>query len=292
MRIIVFLVMLAVCQLAESQRKKKHNQEVRFRAEASTESGSISSDKPTTTVDVGISGETLSSKLSESTVKHREDDLSSSCSPCVGVDRKGSHLSTALKHFWKKSFGLSDDCLCNHFHSKQDDALGKALSISLNGIPNFRRKTKMVQLAKGDQRNTIKNWDILGPINVGKLELDGDPTFDLFEGAGSLVANPIEYLLAMDDNSTVFTELAPEARVSWRKYSAKANGQVGSPCIPSSSTASPSPFRTVGFFSCRWTYTTISRGMKSLKDCRPLLFTSGKVGHVRLPLLPPPDRIL
>eukprot|EP01033_Poteriospumella_lacustris_P012179 gene12179-8712_t len=30
----------------------------------------------------------------------------------------------------------------------------------------------------------------------------------------------------MDDNSTVFTELAPEARVSWRKYSAKANGQV------------------------------------------------------------------
>lgn len=223
-RLLSFLTLLIS---ASGQRKKKHNQEILFRSEndiPTSDTSQTTTKGSDTTIDINGDGISQVPNLNKNVKSQNTEDLSDSCSPCVGVDRKGVYLYTALKHFWKQSYTLADDCLCHSFSSKQDDTLAKALSVSLQSTPNYRKKGKVVQIPKGEMRTTVKNWEVLGPINVGKLELDGDPTFMSFQSLSS--KDMASFILGMDDNQTISSELLSEAKATWKKYTAKANGQV------------------------------------------------------------------
>lgn len=227
MKAILFIFLINLGLLINAQRKKKHNQEVRYRPETITDQnagGKVDGNTNNRNGDIDIVQQktTLDSPLEES------NTLEDSCPSCIGVDRKGAHLQTAIKHFWKKSFDLADDCLCHFVKSKQEDPVGKALSLSLDTAPNYFRKRSKggITLSKSDFRSLVKTWDILGPINVGKLELDGDPTFVSFNMAESKLKGIAEYIMAMDDNSTIYTDLTIDAKISWKKYNSKSNGQV------------------------------------------------------------------
>jgi hypothetical protein len=215
----VFLLWIVIALPVQGQRRKKHHQEVRLQSEEVAGEEVVSSESKSR-------GDSFASSSGAKDPLTSDFDVTSSCLPCIGVDRKGSYLQAALRFFWKKLYGNADNCLCHYFKTKQDDSLGKALSVSLQTTGGYRKATKPIQIPRDDFRPIIKNWEILGPINVGKLELDSDPTFLGFENWKMSNKDPARYILSLDDNQTIYSELMPDAKVSWKKYSSKSNGQV------------------------------------------------------------------
>lgn len=232
--LIVFATILVLCFLDgircdDIPRKKRHNQEVRRRQETAS-STSERNENPEVTVD--IVGETKFAppkiEPASSSGSNDNDSSGSDCSPCVGTDRKGQYTAAALKLFWQKAYNLADACICHFLKSKQDDALGKALAITLQSAPGKSKKmgSKVPSLAKTEMKTIVKNWETLGPINVGKLELDGDPSFHFPEQLSYHSHDIVTYILGMADNQSVFTELLNDGKTSWKKFTSKANGQV------------------------------------------------------------------
>lgn len=225
--IFVFCVSFYTVVGSDSERKKKHKQEVRRRREIDVESQDTFGDKRTFSANIDVNGfpEDINKESVSSAQKSSDYDDSDSCLSCPGVDRKGSFTATALKLFWQKDYMGAESCLCHFFKSKQDDNLGKALAVTLKSTPGFRSRIKSQTIPKSDMRSFIRTWDILGPINVGKLELDGDPTFSEINRL-AFHQDPVTYLLSLPDNHTVTTEIMSEAKASWKKYTTKPNGQV------------------------------------------------------------------
>lgn len=232
MNLLIFFFVCVLCVWfhtvvgSDAERRKKHKQEVRRRPEIDVESPDAFGDKRSFSANIDINGfpEDIS-KDSTTSAQKSSEEIGDSCLSCQGVDRKGGFTATALKLFWQKDYAGAESCLCHLFKSKQDDNLGKALVVTLKSTPGFRSKIKSQTIPKSDMRSFIRTWDILGPINVGKLELDGDPTFS---DSNRLVfhQDPVTYLLSLPDNHTVTTEIMSEARASWKKYTTKPNGQV------------------------------------------------------------------
>ena len=94
----------------------------------------------------------------------------------------------------------------------------------------------------------IPSWEVLGPLPVGKLEVDADPSFGAHtrqrqqytytdpdwigdEGSWSLKSSPLDpirHIMTLPYNVSVYSELMSQASVQWRTYYASADPPAGS----------------------------------------------------------------
>eukprot|EP01039_Chlorochromonas_danica_P000609 gene609-659_t len=133
----------------------------------------------------------------------------------------------ALLHYWNGEMNLASACACHALKKNFQDQLARAILISLRSSPMIEKEDLPGQSLPllNPQRYTL-SWEILGPINVGKLELDGDPTFDSMEFRGKFHGDLGRYLLAMRKNVTVASDLVPHGEIHWQKATMQQNGQV------------------------------------------------------------------
>jgi hypothetical protein len=63
--------------------------------------------------------------------------------------------------------------------------------------------------------STLNRWELLGPFPVSKLELDGDPTFDLTTNSDRSNKDLGLRILGMPSNSKAYSELVRGGEVTW-----------------------------------------------------------------------------
>jgi hypothetical protein len=155
-----------------------------------------------------------------------------SVSDCPHCPPHRSILLLAIESFWNNDLLTSYGCACNYLLKKPNDGFAQAIMHALT-------QTKYAVIAVDGKvpvptvaAPSIRKWEILGPMNVGKLEVDGDPTFITpFDSAGAKEGLDVgSYLLRMRSNATVFSELASGGKVTWTNAKAHDNGEVLSYC--------------------------------------------------------------
>lgn len=157
------------------------------------------------------------------------------CLPCP-IDKNENYYDLAVMYYWKSQednnnslFLLAYGCACNGLKINEEDRILKAIAsdIAKNYVSISNNEISIPNTDAG----TLKNWQILGPLPVGKLELDGDPTFTLLSKSSNnynksserLLMNAGLHILALPNNLTVYSELMQGGKVNWRKVAAGKN---------------------------------------------------------------------
>ncbi|RYH16265.1 hypothetical protein EON65_30350, partial [archaeon] len=130
-----------------------------------------------------------------------------------------------MYRYWNHDIDAAYACACQALVVTPTDNLAKALLLSLHTSRLYSLPSPPPP--PSPPTSTILNdWEVLGPINVGMLELDGDPTFDYkeYKKGGFDVAS---YILSLSSDSTpnspsyptssnftlLFSDLTPGGRV-------------------------------------------------------------------------------
>jgi hypothetical protein len=208
-------------------KRKKHNQELKQKSEP----------KPADTVEDFVfsrPSDALFSLDSFATLQKRESvDIDpplvtvekahpSTCPPCEGPSKIGQ----AIDYFWRNDLMGAYACACNHLLQKRSDGFAQSIQHSLSqtkyfSITNIKNKFE----TPTNDPPAIKTWEVLGPINVGKLEVDADSTFiSPLTSTGSL--DVAQHILSMPLNASVFSELVLHGQTGWRSIQAKKTGEV------------------------------------------------------------------
>ncbi|KAJ1420687.1 hypothetical protein B484DRAFT_399786 [Ochromonadaceae sp. CCMP2298] len=147
------------------------------------------------------------------------------CPPCL---EKRNIIKHAVEAYWRNDLLTSYACACNHLLKKPGDGLAEAITYSITQSKHASIRVEGKVSAPSNDAPPLKKWEILGPINVGKLEIDADPTFLPHSGSPTFDSLDVSvHVLSMRSNESVFSELAVGGRVGWAARSATENGEVG-----------------------------------------------------------------
>lgn len=133
-------------------------------------------------------------------------------------------LKNALDRFWFNDLDESYACACHYLIKKRTDGLAQSIihALSMSKITLHTGVSAKKVLPPTSDAGVIKGWEILGPINVGKLEVDADPTFLSCDNQHDVAL----CILQMSSNTAVSTELMPGGTVSWNFVKVSKNGEV------------------------------------------------------------------
>jgi hypothetical protein len=264
--VVILLLIVVVVVPQPATGKKKYQQEVRSR-------GSTSPPSTTTTTSASSSSSTQQSKsspLSNSkgdfkinildTPNGGQQQTSASSSPATSSSsgtQSGNNnnnnnkltcprcpvttniVKVALEKFWENDLVTAYACACNAVLAKSNDDVAKAILYSMRpakaSLPTDYDLSQF-ESPSSDGR-LLKNWEILGPMNIGKLELDADPTFLFHDfhnsmgrhdhNYGFLHFDPIAFILSMSsENTTIYSDMLSEGKIGWKRITSKNTGQV------------------------------------------------------------------
>lgn len=234
MKVLTFILLL-IAVVALAQKQKKHGQEVKKRSSERSkkqQDNSFFDDFLKEEKDKGINRMNTESEKSIKAENEKEGSGQSikkngeSCPQCAVSQHQAKY---ALQQYWMLKLDNSYACACQVLTTSPSstDEMLKALFLSLKGqrhyIPQFDATIKIPALA--DPKPILRDWEILGPFPVGKMEVDGDPTFQSFKYDD--YEDFASYLLSMSSNAVRYSELLSEGKVSWRRLQSGASGQVG-----------------------------------------------------------------
>lgn len=144
------------------------------------------------------------------------------CPPCAASKRNS--LQYATEAFWRNDFLTAYGCACHHLLSKPEDGFAQSIVYSLSQAKlaylNFGAKAVLPLYPAPPMRK----WEILGPINVGKLEHDADSTFQ--NGDAPATNDVALHILSMYPNATVYSDIANGGKVKWTTTTANEQGEV------------------------------------------------------------------
>lgn len=226
---IVFLLLnWSVAQSDVPRPKKKHNQEVKVKADVKPTSKAddiLSNVKGSSDILANINTLTVNLPTDAPTSGTKESVEPPACPPCPSNNK----IKSAIESYWSNDIFGAYSCACNQLLTKKEDGYAQAIIYQLSQAKHQRLEqitalNKKVEPPSKDP-TSIKSWEILGPINVGKLEMDADPSFSaVLRDRASF--DPALYLLSMPFNTTVHSDLTAEGRVQWQTVHAKKPGDV------------------------------------------------------------------
>ena len=182
----------------------------------------------------------------------------SSCPACSSTTM---HLKTALYSFWNNDLYDSYACICEALSNPKASG-GQSLALAESTLYAIFQSKHIIfegnvlfreSFPKQEPRTVLLDWEVLGPLPVGKLELDGDPTFmyhdEVIAGEGGVYRNkdgesicqnsrprvkvvqrgfdPILYVLSMHHIcSSVISEMATKGELKWKDFRARDDGLV------------------------------------------------------------------
>ena len=163
---------------------------------------------------------------------------------CPGKRFKDNLDLRATSAYWRGLSGAEDAFVssCNLLlDSKKKSGLMKAIITDLSRGPSSPVHLSSTHFTKSSatpiQKSQVmlRNWEILGPLPVGKLEADGDPTFTHFrpnvraeeEINADSPSDIASYVLSMDIDEKVYSEMVSGGQLSWLSVGVdRANGAV------------------------------------------------------------------
>lgn len=148
------------------------------------------------------------------------------CPPCNATKRNA--LQYAMGAFWRNDFLASYACACSQLQHKPEDGFAQSIvySLSQSRLSYLNIGTKPVPPLH--PAPPMRRWELLGPINVGKLEHDADATFQSRESNN---ANDVAlHILSMLSNATVLSDIANGGTVKWTTTNANEQGEVSTLC--------------------------------------------------------------
>ncbi len=251
----LLLVLCSLICVGSSQpgAKKKYQQEVRTRTSPPTTSSSATSKTsasngksqgdfkinivdPTNTQQQASAASSSTTGSSGASSTPSKDHNKITCPKCPA---SSNLVKVALEKFWENDLISAYSCACNALLIKSNDDMAKAILYSLRPAKStFPQDFDLNTFEPpSSDRTSLKTWEILGPMNIGKLELDADPTFLFNEfhnsfgrhqhSYGFQYFDPIAFILSMSsENTTVYSDMVSEGKIEWRKISAKNTGQV------------------------------------------------------------------
>ena len=244
---LVFICFLAENVIGQQATRKKQQQEVRKKsgptitidpnkkaAKTTTEAtASASSSKDSKPAIPTLKDETFEIGLDGSIPKKENTVNGNYCPVCP---TSSNLLKFAIQKYWENDLLSAFACACQSLLVKPNDDYAKALIYSLRQSKSLFTGLDLTTFPapENEIKGILKSWEILSPLNVGKLELDGDPTFHSYSSNRNhdhrhqAMSNfdVASYILSMTDNSTTYTDLFTNGKIGWKKLSSKSSGQV------------------------------------------------------------------
>jgi hypothetical protein len=179
-------------------------------------------------ITVSVFGDNARAETKQTAIRFKD---MSECPPCSSSKR--STLSGAVESFWRNDFREAYACACTHLLAKPDDGYAIAIVHALT-----QGKTPVIALDSkvnlpSRPAPALRKWDVLGPINVGKLEHDSDAAFIRKHVFPSYKLDALDvgsYVLGMPTNSTVLSDLATGGFVKWISVTGNEVGEVRFVC--------------------------------------------------------------
>lgn len=146
---------------------------------------------------------------------------------CPPIPSKSNQFGV-FAGYWRGDKKITFDRACNVLaQSKKRDPIIRAILSDLRDRTDY-----LIDLPDGhftisdlpSQRSVVipHVWELLGPFSVGKLEVDGDPTFDEYLSVFSLLnsdsqrdIDAMQYILGMEPENVVPSELVSGGTISW-----------------------------------------------------------------------------
>jgi hypothetical protein len=236
-----FLFLLLVCAfptlfLCQKQQQKKYQQDVKKKPSKSSKSTSSEQKKDAAFFNdfldkvntiVPESNQDFTTEVrKDGTSQFSETSSQLSCPKCAV---SSNHLKYSLQQFWLHNIDGAFACACEAYVSDRSNPsdLLRALMTSLK-LAKMQQYPTIFNLKSltivADPKPALREWEVLGPFPVGKMEIDGDPAFqsETFSEAVDMAS----YLLSMASTSSRYSELVSEGKVTWKKVSSGHNGQV------------------------------------------------------------------
>ena len=181
-----------------------------------------------------------------SEVSSSTEDGEEACPPCPSEEaRVDQQLKKAVLHFWMRDYITADNCACHVLKKNRKDQLALSVSRACWSSGTLTQGTgKRFGGPKIPPPLYPVYWEVLGPIPAGKLEVDGDPSFDSHlrahssrllryatnsSGSGGMPSKqggfePILHLLILPTEIKVYSELVNSGYISWKRVAAKEPG--------------------------------------------------------------------
>lgn len=161
------------------------------------------------------------------------------CPDCVTYNyyTEGNHpyIDSAIASYWRNDLHNSYACICNYNEqskiTKQSNPFMQLLLYSISQSKHYSivsndDNNKKVELPAVDAP-PIKSFEVLGPINVGKLEVDADPTFNLNGNCRGSTSDVGCFLMSLPSNLSVSSDLIVGGRIGWQTMKTNSKGMVG-----------------------------------------------------------------
>lgn len=149
------------------------------------------------------------------------------CPSCWASKRNA--IQVAIDSYWQNDLKTSFACACNQLSSNPEDGYAQAIIHALTQGKHAPFNVASRVSPPMREAPPIKRWEVLGPINVGKLEHDSDSTFHqpgINEQLAKGSFDPIQFLLGTHFNGSVSSDLCAGGRVKWAAVKANEQGDV------------------------------------------------------------------
>lgn len=146
-----------------------------------------------------------------------DDNLISSSCPVCPVKR--NLIKHAIHSYWNHDLWHAYACACRYLITKPDDGFAESIIYAIY-------QSKYSKIKFSDRKilppkihpSMIKTWEVMGPINVGKLEVDADPTFMNPGLTKKPPLDPCVHILRIPFNASISSDLVEGGRVKWKEY--------------------------------------------------------------------------
>jgi len=153
-----------------------------------------------------------------------DDGDANMISSCPVCPVKRNLIKHAIHSYWNHDLWHAYACACRYLITKPDDGFAESIiyAIYQSKYSNMKFSDRKV-LPPKIHPSMIKTWEVMGPINVGKLEMDADPTFMDPGSTKKPPLDPCVHILRMPFNASVSSDLVEGGRVKWKEYSVSVN---------------------------------------------------------------------
>eukprot|EP01038_Epipyxis_sp_PR26KG_P004199 gene4199-5972_t len=223
---LLFICISAQIEQYRAKRKKKHNQ-VNRQQDNSLDTATVHGSPTIDETDQNIASSDNITKVEE--FKDASVDIKFKVNEkCPICENDVNFFKQAILNYWNDDLLGTYACLCWHLKTSPNDKVAQSILFSLHKNKHFSLPEYGINLIKTmkfeEQKSAkvIKEWEILGPINVGKLEIDADPTFYDSRNNFDIAQN----ILRMPSNASVYSDLMINSIINWNKVKAKPTGEV------------------------------------------------------------------
>jgi hypothetical protein len=220
----IFLLVSIICQPTK-QKRRKHSQD------SNNLPVDVNEDSQITSNSIDIEGNSIKVKQEVQNIIHDNNVRRASCVLREKLNENFVHLTqrevlrlyiiSSYRYYWGNSLHDSKQCLMEALQlskalkASHERAMMNALAanLKLTSADMSERGYDDIKIDHPDYRSPhLYYYEFLGPFPVGKLEIDGDPSFAVGLSADE---DPILSLLQADIDRMYYSELTFNAELRW-----------------------------------------------------------------------------